>query len=342
MADYININGNNIPIRAADPSNPIVGEIWYNTTTNALKARGATTVGAWASAPTKNTATYANTGGGVGVVSATAAFGGRIPVGPPSVASTTAIEEYNGSTWTSSANLNTVRGNNGQCGTQTAAIITTGFDAPQSTPGVWSPSAAVEEYDGSTATTVNNNGTASSNQCFVGSQTAAFQAGGYTPGGTPIGRTASAFDYDGTCWTSQTSIPGPQGAISSCGTSSSNVLFWGGSGSFPSTQTNTWNGSAYSTGGSLNTAGTPSGSGISTDGFSIGGNAPTLTTCELYDGTTWTTTTSLNSGKGDGGATGANPTSSVLAWGAEPSPLNGVTEEWTGPGVATTVTISSS
>ena len=37
MADYININGNNIPIRASDPSNPILGEIWYNSTTNLLK-----------------------------------------------------------------------------------------------------------------------------------------------------------------------------------------------------------------------------------------------------------------------------------------------------------------
>ena len=40
MADYININGNNIPIRASDPSNPIQGEIWYNSTTNLLKGQG--------------------------------------------------------------------------------------------------------------------------------------------------------------------------------------------------------------------------------------------------------------------------------------------------------------
>ena len=39
MATYININGNNVPIRASDPSNPILGEIWYNTTTSALKGQ---------------------------------------------------------------------------------------------------------------------------------------------------------------------------------------------------------------------------------------------------------------------------------------------------------------
>ena len=37
MATYQEIKGNNIPIRSADPSNPIVGEIWYNTTTRVLK-----------------------------------------------------------------------------------------------------------------------------------------------------------------------------------------------------------------------------------------------------------------------------------------------------------------
>ena len=37
MATYINLHGNNIPIRASDPSNPSDGEIWYNTTSSSLK-----------------------------------------------------------------------------------------------------------------------------------------------------------------------------------------------------------------------------------------------------------------------------------------------------------------
>jgi hypothetical protein len=39
MATYKNINGTNIPIRASDPTNPILGEIWYNTTSNTLKGQ---------------------------------------------------------------------------------------------------------------------------------------------------------------------------------------------------------------------------------------------------------------------------------------------------------------
>ena len=39
MATYKEIRGNNIPIRSSDPSNPIIGEMWYNTTTGVLKGR---------------------------------------------------------------------------------------------------------------------------------------------------------------------------------------------------------------------------------------------------------------------------------------------------------------
>ena len=39
MATLRDIHGANIPIRASDPANPKVGEIWYNTTTYALKGQ---------------------------------------------------------------------------------------------------------------------------------------------------------------------------------------------------------------------------------------------------------------------------------------------------------------
>ena len=39
MATYKDIHGNNIPIRSSNPSNPITGEIWYNTTSNELKGQ---------------------------------------------------------------------------------------------------------------------------------------------------------------------------------------------------------------------------------------------------------------------------------------------------------------
>jgi hypothetical protein len=33
MADYINIKGSTIQYLDSDPSNPVVGQVWYNSTT---------------------------------------------------------------------------------------------------------------------------------------------------------------------------------------------------------------------------------------------------------------------------------------------------------------------
>jgi hypothetical protein len=37
MADYKSIKGFKVQCLSADPSNPVVGQIWYNTTTKLLK-----------------------------------------------------------------------------------------------------------------------------------------------------------------------------------------------------------------------------------------------------------------------------------------------------------------
>ena len=38
MATYKEIHGTNIEVLSSDPSNPITGQIWYNTSTNSVKA----------------------------------------------------------------------------------------------------------------------------------------------------------------------------------------------------------------------------------------------------------------------------------------------------------------
>jgi hypothetical protein len=49
MATYKGIQGFTIQNLSADPSNPIEGQVWYNSTSNVWKVEEATTVGAWAS-----------------------------------------------------------------------------------------------------------------------------------------------------------------------------------------------------------------------------------------------------------------------------------------------------
>jgi hypothetical protein len=48
MATYKGIQGFTIQNLSADPSNPIEGQVWYNSTSNVWKVEEATTVGSWA------------------------------------------------------------------------------------------------------------------------------------------------------------------------------------------------------------------------------------------------------------------------------------------------------
>jgi hypothetical protein len=49
MADYKGIKGFKVQYLSADPSNPIIGQTWYNDTSKDLKYTGATAAAAWAS-----------------------------------------------------------------------------------------------------------------------------------------------------------------------------------------------------------------------------------------------------------------------------------------------------
>jgi hypothetical protein len=76
MATYKGIQGFTIQNLSADPSNPIEGQVWYNSTSNVWKVEEATTVGAWATGGNLNTARYF-IGGSAGTQTAALAFGGR-------------------------------------------------------------------------------------------------------------------------------------------------------------------------------------------------------------------------------------------------------------------------
>jgi hypothetical protein len=100
MADYKGIKGFKVQYLSADPSDPIIGQTWYNSTSKDLKYTSVTTAGAWATGNSLNTARRYLAG--AGTQTAALAFGGS-PV-------TAATEEYNGTSWTNNSNgLNTAR-----------------------------------------------------------------------------------------------------------------------------------------------------------------------------------------------------------------------------------------
>jgi hypothetical protein len=91
MAEYKGIKGFKVQYLSADPSDPNIGQTWYNSTSKDLKYTSATAAGVWATGNNMNTARFEL--GGAGIQTAALAFGGY----PPVLALT---EEYNGSSWT--------------------------------------------------------------------------------------------------------------------------------------------------------------------------------------------------------------------------------------------------
>ena len=218
MADYININGNNIPIRASDPTNPIVGEIWYNSTTNLLKGQALSTSGTWSTSGTMNTGR--GQASGLGTLTAGLAAGTQSPT-PNQVLT----EEYDGSTWSVGGNLNDGRADLNTFGVQTAGIAAAGDDFPNSPRGT----TAAEEYNGSTWTS-NPTGlnTVRRGVAAAGIQTAALSSGGEIPG---TGFTGATEEYNGSTWTTVSSLATARGLLAGAGTTSAALAFGGNTGS---------------------------------------------------------------------------------------------------------------
>ena len=139
MATYKEIRGTQIEAVATDPSNPVQGQVWYNTTDNVLKGQIVTGAGTWATGGTMNSARHSS--GGAGTQDAALVFGGE---GPPGLKAIT--EEWNGASWTEVADLNTASSRRGSAGTTSNALAIGGI----------SPSgniSATEEWSGSSTTT---------------------------------------------------------------------------------------------------------------------------------------------------------------------------------------------
>ena len=56
MATYKENHGTNIETVTSNPDNPVNGQVWYNSTDQALRGNAQTTTGAWASGGNLNTA----------------------------------------------------------------------------------------------------------------------------------------------------------------------------------------------------------------------------------------------------------------------------------------------
>ena len=327
MAEYINIKGQSIEVLASDPANPTIGQIWYNSTSNTLKGTSVTTTGTWATSGNLNTAR--SQGAAAGTTSAALYFGGS----PDNIGTVGATESYNGTSWTTVAPLNAGDRLLMGSGSQTSALRIGGLLPPPN-----AGTNAVESWNGTSWTS----GTNYPNPIHQGAATGDSNTAIMVVGGEIPARTTDVYSYDGTSWTSLTPVSG--NAVSNqavCGTLAG-ALSIAGNAPSPTSATQSYNGTSWTTVAPVNTTRTNLGAGgTQTLAVAYGGTPPVTGATELWDGTSWTNNpNSMGTAVTNFGYDGSQ--ASALAVGGSVPPVSAVTQEFTGPGVPQTKTITAS
>ena len=173
-------------------------------------------VGTWSSGGALNTGRYGGTGLGTSADSGLIA-GANVPNPAANL-----VEQYNGTSWTEIAEINTGRyiGGTG-FGSVTAGLIMGGVTNPGG-----SNTGATESWNGSAWTEVNdlNEGRASYASSSSSPYTSGFIAGG-SPGPSAPGETET---WDGTSWTETTDLNTGRAGCAGAGVSSTSGLAFGG------------------------------------------------------------------------------------------------------------------
>ena len=330
MATYKGEKGFTIQTIAGDPPAPILGQVWYNTTSNVLKGY-ASVAGAWASGGDYPTTQSDFTG--AGTTTAAVAWGGETP--PRQLTST-----YDGTSWTTSSPLNypTDVVTQAGFGLQTAAISAGGYVS-----GVVNTSSL---FNGSTWSGIPNMNTTRQQLQGIGTATAGLIFGGWLrPGGS-----SATEEYDGTCWASTGNLgTSTREGAQHIGTQTAGIAVAGGTTTALIPVVQEYDGATWSDlPAVLNTSRfRAGGSGTSTDAIVFGGAtidgpvpAPVVRKglTESFNGTSWTEIADLATARSNSGTAGTTATSALCIAGLTEPQL--VTEEWTVANAAKTVTVS--
>ena len=285
------------------------------------------TPGAWAAGNAQNNTTH-EARAAAGSQTAAVIWGGYLP-SPSSV--TVDTEEYDGSSWTETANLPIGVWNSAGFGTQTAAVSAGGGWNEQGEAGIYR--AESKEYDGSSLANgedMNENRTAIRG---CGILTAGLAIGGSAPPYSPD-YTAYTEEYDGTDWAAGGALPLISGYGMAAGTQTA-ALFCGAYTSPPARrhdESYEYDGSSWTAGGDLLYGLSSAASmqqGTITDALIAGGSdgVATQVRCSGYDGTTWSTRPSISSAVESGA--GAGTATVGLLCNSNTAP-RGITLEFTG------------
>jgi len=315
MTTYKEIKGTNIEVLASDPSNPVEGQVWYNSTDNVLKGAAQTAAGSWASGGNLNTARWIYTHG-AGTQTASLVYGGEN--GPGAV-----TEAYNGTSWTEVNDLNTAGKAMGGGGAYTSAL-TAGGSGRLTNSESWNGTS----WSNTPSLNTGREYLAAGNQ----SGTAGVVFGGLIPPGFTNAR-AETESYNGSSWTEVADLNTARRSVAGTGTSTL-ALCGGGYVTGNVANVETWNGSSWTEVADQNIAGGGAMFGIQSSAVKKSG-----VNTELWNGTSWSTGTSSSDNISN--RSGLGTSSLGLLAGGE-SPYSTATEEYLGAGVPLVQTFTDS
>ena len=343
MAAYKDIIGQKITKVSSDPSNPIEGQMWYNSTTGTLRAR-LTVAAAWSAGGNLPI----GFGRGASCGTRTAALASHGSYGPGPQPNDNKSYEYNGTSWTAGGNVNQTMRVLGSAGVQTSAMAFGGSLNPNNPNFPPAESNKAESYNGTSWTNETNMPyNAGGSSGFGASETTTVGFGGGAP---PPYVSTNTIEYNGSSWTAGGAMNNASYGAGGAGIESAGLK----SGRYdpvgPGTNQNeeyngtSWtNVNASSNSRSNNFAmGGLQTSAYAGGGYGPGSPSPSISAAEQYDGTNWSSMATLSNGGERGGATLTSPVSSAVVFGGAPYPGTGIsTEEFTAAFIDTkTVTTS--
>jgi len=301
MATYIGIKGVPIQTIAGDPSNPIEGEVWYNTTANTLKGYGAQGTSAWASGGALNEFKGLMAGAGTQTASIMAG-GGELP--PPGTWNTpvASTETYDGTSWTAGGDLNTARRASApsKSGTQTAMLIAGGTDA--TSPGI-------------VGTTETYNGTSWSEETALDNARTYFGGAGTSAAALVFGGSTTAYteSWNGSAWSEVSALKTARLNTAGGGTQTA-AMCTGGNPSVALVET--YDGSSWTEVGDLNNGRSDAGTGVSSPSAAVvmggsGSGEAVVGIVESYNGSTWTEIADMTTARQAPGSGGTSITALV-------------------------------
>jgi len=308
---------------AADYSDAIVGQMYYNSTSGQFKAikDGGPPIGSWSS------------GGNLPQnMILQGAFGGRDSVTTGGGSISTGIVgdsfQYNGVAWSEITELSTVRNQSAGLGTQNAGLVAGGYRlSPGAVVGV------VENWNGSSWTEV-----ADVSPVRQGAGSAGVYTAGLVFGGAQPPNTASTMTWNGSAWTEVNDLNAARNRFmgQAIGTQTAALAVEGEG----VAGTESWNGTSWTEVNDLNTPRhLGGGSGIQTSAIVSSGRTgapgynPSVL-CESWDGSSWTEVADVSSARAylsSAGTAAGNPNAtSIIFGGATTSSTanTAATEEW--------------